>query len=130
VGKGTARVGLLGTLAVFMFTPAARAQMAVIDVSSIQQLVQQVRVMEQELQTAQNDLNQARQAYQSMTGSRGMQNLLSGTVRKLPAGELDAGAGGDEWHRGCLQRTGGKHPGLRDRQRSAIAVRRSSTVAD
>lgn len=86
MGKITARAVLLGALAVFILAPAARAQMAVIDVSSILQLVQQVRLMEQELQTAQNDLNQARQAYQSMTGSRGMQNLLSGTVRNyLPA---------------------------------------------
>src|ERR1700728_3162428 len=60
--------------------------MAVIDVSAIGQLLQQVRIMQQELQTAQNDLDQARQAYQSMTGTRGMQNLLSGTVRNyLPA---------------------------------------------
>ena len=86
MGKITARAGLLGTIIAFLLAPAARAQMAVIDVSSIQQLVQQVRLMQQELQTAQNDLNQARQAYQSMTGSRGMQNLLSGTVRNyLPA---------------------------------------------
>jgi hypothetical protein len=86
VRKITARAGLLGTIIAFMLASTARAQMAVIDVSSIQQLVQQVRLMQQELQTAQNDLNQARQAYQSMTGSRGMQNLLSGTVRNyLPA---------------------------------------------
>jgi len=86
VGKITARVAWLGALAAFMHAPTARAQMAVIDVSSIQQLVQQVRLMQQELQTAQNDLSQAQQAYQSMTGSRGMQNLLNGTVRNyLPA---------------------------------------------
>jgi hypothetical protein len=86
MGKISARVGFLGALAAFILAPAARAQMAVIDVSSILQLAQQVRLMDQELQTAQNDLNQARQAYQSMTGSRGMQNLLSGTVRNyLPA---------------------------------------------
>jgi type IV secretion system protein VirB5 len=86
VGKITASVGMLGVAAVFILAPVARAQMAVIDISSIQQLVQQGRLMQQELQTAQNDLSQARQAYQSMTGSRGMQNLLSGTVRNyLPA---------------------------------------------
>ena len=86
MGKITARVAWLGALAAFMHAPTARAQMAVIDVSSIQQLVQQVRLMQQELQTAQNDLSQAQQAYQSMTGSRGMQNLLNGTVRNyLPA---------------------------------------------
>src|SRR5271154_2784009 len=85
MGKITARVTWLGALGVLVLTPA-HAQMAVIDVSAIGQLLQQVRLMQQELQTAQNDLNQAQQAYQSMTGSPGLQNLLSGTVRNyLPA---------------------------------------------
>jgi type IV secretion system protein VirB5 len=86
MGKSGARSWFLGFLAVCALTPAARAQWAVVDVGAIARLVQQVQLMEQELQTAQNDLNQARQAYQSMTGSRGMQTLLSGTVRNyLPA---------------------------------------------
>ena len=37
--------------------------------------------MEQAIQTAENQLNQAQQQYQSMTGNRGMQNLLSGVNR-------------------------------------------------
>jgi len=61
--------------------PQANAQFAVIDVGAIAQLVQQVRQMQQALQTAQNQLNQAEQEYQSITGPRGMQNLLSNVNR-------------------------------------------------
>jgi len=59
------------------FCPQARAQFAVIDVSAIRQLVQEVQQMQQALQTAQNQLNQAQREYQSITGLRGMQNLLT-----------------------------------------------------
>lgn len=72
---------LFSILSLFGFCRGAHAQWAVVDVGAIAQLVQQVKLLEQELQTAQNDLNQARAAYQSTTGSRGMQNLLAGTVR-------------------------------------------------
>lgn len=72
---------LFSALSLLGFCRGARAQWAVVDVGAIAQLVQQVQLMEQELQTAQNDLSQTRAAYQSMTGSRGMQNLLAGTVR-------------------------------------------------
>ncbi len=61
--------------------PAARAQWAVIDVGAIVQLVQEVQQMEQEVTIAKSQLQQARQALQSMTGDRGMENLLSGTTR-------------------------------------------------
>jgi type IV secretion system protein VirB5 len=61
--------------------PRANAQFAVIDVSAIRQLVQQVQQTQQALQTAQNQLNQAQREYQSITGLRGMQNLLSGINR-------------------------------------------------
>jgi len=84
--KWRLRGSLIGLLALFAVAPAAHAQWAVVDVGAITQLIQQVQVMESQLQTAQKDLSQAQQAYQSMTGSRGMQNLLSGTVRNyLPA---------------------------------------------
>ena len=59
----------------------AHAQFAVIDVASIVQLVQQVQELEQQVQTAQNQLSQAQAEYASITGSRGMQQLLSGTNR-------------------------------------------------
>jgi len=61
--------------------PAARAQFAVIDVGAIAQLVQQLQALEDELAVARDQLDQARQAYQSITGTRGMERLLSGVVR-------------------------------------------------
>jgi type IV secretion system protein VirB5 len=66
--------------------PAAQAQFAVIDVASIAQLVSEVQTLQQQLETARNELSQAQAAYQSMTGQRGMQQLLSGISRNyLPA---------------------------------------------
>jgi type IV secretion system protein VirB5 len=61
--------------------PTAQAQWAVIDAPAIVQLIQQVQNAEQQLATARNQLLQAQQALQTMTGSRGMEQLLSGTVR-------------------------------------------------
>jgi type IV secretion system protein VirB5 len=73
-------------LAILGVAPSAHAQWAVIDVGAIAQLVQEVQQMQQAVRTAQNQLTQAQQEYQSITGPRGMQNLLSGTVRNyLPA---------------------------------------------
>jgi type IV secretion system protein VirB5 len=59
----------------------AHAQFAVIDVASIVQLVQEVQELEQQVQTAQSQLVQAQSEYASITGTRGMQQLLSGIVR-------------------------------------------------
>ena len=73
-------------LAILGVTPTARAQWAVVDVGAIAQLIQEVQQMQQALQVAQNQLNQAQQTYQSMTGGRGMQMLLSGTVRNYLPG--------------------------------------------
>lgn len=68
------------------FSRTAHAQWAVIDVGAIAQLVQEVQQMQQAVQTAQNQLAQAQTEYQSITGARGMQNLLSGITRNyLPA---------------------------------------------
>lgn len=73
-------------LTILSVAPAARAQWAVVDVGAIAQLIQEVQQMEQALQVAQNQLNQAQQTYQSMTGGRGMETLLAGTVRNyLPS---------------------------------------------
>ena len=72
--------------ALFALTPAAEAQFAVIDVASIAQLVSEVQTLQQQLETARSELSQAQAAYQSMTGQRGMQQLLSGISRNyLPA---------------------------------------------
>ncbi|HTL20489.1 MAG TPA: type IV secretion system protein [Steroidobacteraceae bacterium] len=59
----------------------AQAQFAVIDVASISQLVSEVQVLEQQLETARSELTQAQSEYQSITGARGMEGLLRGTVR-------------------------------------------------
>lgn len=65
---------------------AARAQWAVVDAPAIVQLIQQVQTTAQQLATAKAQLLQAEQALQTMTGGRGMQQLLSGTNRNyLPS---------------------------------------------
>lgn len=65
---------------------SANAQWAVIDVGAITQLVQEVATMRQQLTNAEQQLTQAQQQFQSMTGTRGMQNLLSGINRNyLPS---------------------------------------------
>jgi type IV secretion system protein VirB5 len=61
--------------------PAAYAQWAVVDVGAIAQLMEQVQTLREQLETTRDQLNQARQQYESMTGGRGMQQLLAGTVR-------------------------------------------------
>lgn len=107
---------LLGCLAASIaLAPAARAQWAVVDVGAIVQLVQEVRILEQEVTTAQNQLQQAKQALQSMTGNRGMQNLLSGTTRNyLPSNwtQLTTSA----------QSSGGGYGGLTTDVQSAVAA--------
>src|SRR5580698_2123936 len=67
-------------------TPAAWAQWAVVDAPAIVQLIQEVQTTAQQLQTAKAQLLQAQQALQTMTGDRGMEQLLNGTVRNyLPS---------------------------------------------
>jgi type IV secretion system protein VirB5 len=61
--------------------PAANAQFAVIDVASVSQLVSEVKTLGEQLATAKADLAQAQSTYQSTVGARGMDRLLSGTVR-------------------------------------------------
>jgi type IV secretion system protein VirB5 len=79
-------VGLTISLAA---APAARAQWAVVDVGAITQLIQEVKTMSQQLITAQAQLQQAENTLQSMSGSRGMQTLLSGTNRNyLPTSSV------------------------------------------
>jgi type IV secretion system protein VirB5 len=80
------RIAALVSIAAISVSPVSHAQWAVVDVGAIAQLVQQLSTMEQQLGTMQNHLRQAQQEYQSITGSRGMQSLLTGTVRNyLPA---------------------------------------------
>jgi type IV secretion system protein VirB5 len=73
-------------IASFAAAPAAWAQWAVVDAPAIVQLIQEVQTTAQQLQTAKDQLLQAKQALQTMTGDRGMEQLLSGTVRNyLPS---------------------------------------------
>lgn len=75
-------VGLLG----FARVQPAHAQFAVIDVASLAQLIQEYETLQQQLSTAQNQLDQARSEYAAITGGRGMQSLLSGVVRNYLPG--------------------------------------------
>jgi len=84
----TRRSFVYGLIAFFLVAvaPRAHAQWAVIDVQALVQLMQQVQTLNQTLNTARGQLGQAQLEFQSITGSRGMQNLLSGTVRNyLPS---------------------------------------------
>jgi type IV secretion system protein VirB5 len=95
------QVRILAALAMlFGAMPAAHAQFAVIDVASLAQLISEVQTLEQQLSTARNVLSQAQAEYQSITGIRGMQQLLAGTTRNyLPTswaslqGVLQGGGG-------------------------------------
>lgn len=80
------RVSALIAIAAVSVSPVTQAQWAVVDIRAIAQMAQQLSTMEQQLGTMQSHFRQAQQEYQSITGSRGMQNLLTGTVRNyLPA---------------------------------------------
>ncbi|GAC1460101.1 MAG: P-type DNA transfer protein VirB5 [Steroidobacteraceae bacterium] len=98
-----------------VIAPAAHAQFAVIDVASLTQLVSQLQTLEQPLATARGQLSQAQQEYQSMTGGRGMQNLLAGTVRNYLPGDWPS-------LQAVLNGTGGAYPALATDVRSALAA--------
>ncbi|HKT72100.1 MAG TPA: type IV secretion system protein [Steroidobacteraceae bacterium] len=70
-------------------TSMAHAQFAVIDVAAIQQLVAQVTTLEQQLATAKDHLAQAQLQFQSLSGARGMERLLSSVDRNYLPGSLD-----------------------------------------
>jgi len=91
----SARIRFLMLLAALCAAPAAQAQFAVIDVSAVTQLIEQVRTLQSQLSTARDHLAQARSTYQSMTGERGMQQLLPGMPRNYLPGNWTAlqGAG-------------------------------------
>ena len=108
----TGLVILISSIAVIQ---PARAQWAVIDAPAIVQLIQEVQTMEEEVQTARDQLTQAKQALQTMTGDRGMQLLLRDTARNyLPT----------TWTQllGAAQGGGGGYTGLAGDVRSAISA--------
>jgi type IV secretion system protein VirB5 len=95
------KTGIRSLLPILMVSMAwvstARAQWAVVDVPATVQLIQEVADMEQMISTASNQLTQAKQALSTMTGNRGMELLLSGTVRNyLPStwSQITTAAGG------------------------------------
>jgi type IV secretion system protein VirB5 len=99
----------------FVAAPSANAQWAVVDAPAIVQLVQEVKTMEEEVQTARNQLTQARQALDTMTGDRGMEMLLSGVTRNyLPT----------SWTQltGAMQGAVGGYSALSSDVRAAIAA--------
>jgi type IV secretion system protein VirB5 len=101
-------------VACFAGAPAAHAQWAVIDAPAIVQLIQEVQTMAQQLATAKDQLLQAKQALQTMTGDRGMEQLLGGAVRNyLPS----------DWAQviGALQGSGSFAPLSSDVQRLTAA---------
>lgn len=78
-------MSVVGLVVAAALAPAAHA-MAVVDVRAIAQLKQQLTTMTRQLSTARDQLSQAQQTFQSMNGGRGMEQLLSGTVRNyLPS---------------------------------------------
>jgi type IV secretion system protein VirB5 len=59
----------------------AQAALPVIDIRAILQMVQQIRTMQEQLMTARSQLLEAQSQLQSMTGGRGLENLLGAEPR-------------------------------------------------
>jgi len=78
---------VLVATAIAMVAPAAHAQFAVIDVASVTQLVTEVQNLEQALTVAREHLAEAQAQLRSMTGDRGMEQLLGGTSRNYLPGD-------------------------------------------
>ena len=117
------RVLLLSVLALLALSPAAHAQWAVIDVASIRQLIQEVRTAAQQLSVEQSQLAEAREEYQAFTGSRGMQNLLSGVVGNyLPTTVASL--------EGAVSGSGGSYGALASSVHSALAANAVLTPTD
>src|ERR1700733_1780472 len=84
------RISSAVALICLLLTPAAHAQFAVIDVGAIEQLISEVEVLEDQLRTARAHLAQAELEYASITGGRGMEQLLRGAPRNyLPTNWAD-----------------------------------------
>jgi type IV secretion system protein VirB5 len=83
----------------------------VIDVASLTQLISQVNTLEQQVATARSQLSQAQTEFQSITGTRGMQQLLSGTTRNYLPGS---------WATLRAASSGGGYPPLTSAVRTAL----------
>jgi type IV secretion system protein VirB5 len=64
-----------------MTASPVRAQIPVTDIAAIIQLVLQIEKMVEQIAILESQLSQAKAMYDSMTGGRGMEQLLAGTVR-------------------------------------------------
>lgn len=77
---------IAAALSCVLCTSVGHAAMPVIDIRAIVQMAQQLQVLQNQLTTARNQLTQAQQQFQSLTGRRGMEQLLSGVTRNyLPS---------------------------------------------
>lgn len=63
--------------------PAMAAGVPVIDVASIAEAIRQYEQMVAQLEQLEGQLNQAKQQYESMTGTRGMEQLLRGEASEV-----------------------------------------------
>jgi type IV secretion system protein VirB5 len=68
-------------LAAGIAVDSAEAQIPVTDIGAIAQLISELETLQQQVQTARQQLAEAQSEYQAMTGGRGMERLLAGTVR-------------------------------------------------
>jgi type IV secretion system protein VirB5 len=94
---------------------SAAAQIPVTDIGAIAQLVSELETLQQQVQTARQQLAQAQSAYQAMTGGRGMERLLMGTVRNyLPSDWSDI--------QGALNAGNTAFPGLSNALQQAISA--------
>lgn len=75
------------TLFLMAGAPAAHAQFAVVDVAAVTQLVTEVQNLEQALTVAREHLAEADTELRSMTGDRGMEQLLAGANRNYLPGD-------------------------------------------
>jgi type IV secretion system protein VirB5 len=75
------RSALLVTALILAAAPQAQAALPVIDIRAIVQMASQLRTMQNQLTAARDQLTEARNTFGSLTGTRGMQNLLSDMTR-------------------------------------------------
>ena len=70
-----------GALLALCLAPLAHAQWAVIDVAAVARLSSEIRTLQQSLVTEQEQYLEAQQTLRSMSGARGMHDLLQGVRR-------------------------------------------------
>jgi type IV secretion system protein VirB5 len=71
----------LFTVGALLASAPAKAGIPVIDVTAIAQLVQQLSYWEQQIEAMREQIDQLQQTYDSVTGNRGMENVLPMTER-------------------------------------------------